>query len=147
MNIKSITASDEMWENVKMYAENCSWRAGKSLVNNMNNNAFTDWQRVIIAVDKEKICGFCTVSKTDCIPDVGYTPYIGYIFVEEAYRGNRISEKLIQYAMSYLKSVGFDKVYLVSDHVNLYEKYGFRVIDRKIAPWGTEEKIYMREID
>lgn len=147
MNIKSITASDEMWENVKMYAENCSWRAGKSLANNMNNNAFTDWQRVIIAVDKEKICGFCTVSKTDCIPDVGYTPYIGYIFVEEAYRGNRISEKLIQYAMSYLKSVGFDKVYLVSDHVNLYEKYGFRVIERKIAPWGTEEKIYMREID
>lgn len=147
MNIKPVTASDEMWENVKMYAENCSWRAGKSLANHMNNNAFTDWQRVIIAVDKENICGFCTVSKTDCIPDVGYTPYIGYIFVEEAYRGNRISEKLIQYAMSYLKSVGFDKVYLVSDHVNLYEKYGFRVIDRKIAPWGTEEKIYMREID
>ena len=47
--------------------------------------------------------------------------------------------------MDYLKSVGFDKVYLVSDHVNLYEKYGFRVIDRKIAPWGSEEKIYMQE--
>jgi hypothetical protein len=32
------------------------------------------------------------------------------------------------------------KVYLVSDHENLYEKYGFRVIDRKTAPWGSEEK-------
>ena len=145
MNIKTITALDEMWENVKAYAENCSWRAGKSLANNMNSNAFSDWERVIIAVDKEDICGFCTVTKTDCIPDVDYTPYIGYLFVDEAYRGNRLSEKLIQYAMNYLKSVGFDKVYLVSDHVNLYEKYGFRVIDRKIAPWGTEEKIYMRE--
>ena len=63
MNIKPVTASDEMWENVKMYAENCSWRAGKSLANNMNNNAFTDWQRVIIAVDKENICGFVLYQK------------------------------------------------------------------------------------
>lgn len=147
MKIKPITASDAMWKNVKMYAENCSWRAGKSLADNMNSNTFTDWERIIVASDDEKICGFCTVAKLDCIPDIAYTPYIGYLFVGEAYRGNRISEKLIQYAMSYLKSVGFDKVYLVSDHVNLYEKYGFRVIDRKIAPWGTEEKIYMREID
>jgi hypothetical protein len=47
--------------------------------------------------------------------------------------------------MDYLKGVGFDQVYLVSDHENLYEKYGFRVIDRKIAPWGSEEKIYMKK--
>ena len=31
-------------------------------------------------------------------------------------------------------------------HKNLYEKYGFHVIDRKIAPWGSEEKIYMQEL-
>lgn len=56
------------------------------------------------------------------------------------------SQKLILYAMKYLKSVGFDKVYLVSDHENLYEKYGFQVLDRKIAPWGAEEKIYMQNL-
>jgi len=47
--------------------------------------------------------------------------------------------------MDYLKTVGFDKVYIVSNHDNLYEKYGFVVIDRKIAPWGSEEKIYMQK--
>ena len=67
------------------------------------------------------------------------------MFVDEAYRGHRLSRQMISYAMDYLKSVGFDRVYLVSDHENLYEKYGFRVIDRKIAPWGSEEKIYMQE--
>ena len=46
--------------------------------------------------------------------------------------------------MDYLKNAGFDKAYLVSDHENLFEKYGFVVIDRKIAPWGSEEKIYMQ---
>ena len=50
-----------------------------------------------------------------------------------------------QYAIDYLKTVGFDKVYIVSDHENLYEKYGFSVTDRKTAPWGSEEKIYMQK--
>jgi len=112
----------------------------------MNNNEFQDWERVIVALDDGKICGFCTVAKTDCIPNVVYTPYIGYMFVDELCRGNRLSQQLILYAMNYLKSIGFDKVYLVSDHVNLYEKYGFHIIDRKIAPWGSEEKIYMQEL-
>ncbi len=48
--------------------------------------------------------------------------------------------------MDYLKLVGFDRVYLVTDHENLYEKYGFEVIDRKTAPWGSVEKIYMKNL-
>ena len=111
----------------------------------MDNNQFNDWERVIAAVDNEKVCGYCTVSKTDCIPDVDYTPYISFLFVGEEYRGNRLSQQLIEYAIDYMKNIGYSKVYIVSDHVNLYEKYGFRVIDQKIAPWGSEEKIYLRE--
>ena len=145
MNYQPITASDELWCKVRNYAENCSWKAGKALANTMDNNVFQDWERVIVALDNGRICGYCTAAKTDCIPNVPYTPYIGFLFVDEAYRGNRLSQQIISYAMDYLKSVGFDKAYLVSDHVNLYEKYGFRVIDRKIAPWGSEEKIYMQE--
>jgi len=39
-------------------------------------------------------------------------------------------------------------VYLVSDHVNLYEKYGFVKIDEKPAPWNPDamETIFMRLI-
>ena len=95
MNFKTITSSDELWCKARNYAESCSWRAGSVLANAMDNNVFNDWERVIVAVDNEKICGYCTVSKTDCIPDVDYTPYIGYMFVDEEYRGNRLSQKLI----------------------------------------------------
>jgi len=45
--------------------------------------------------------------------------------------------------LPHLKGLGFDKVYLVSDHVNLYEKYGFVKIDEKEAPWGAMETIFM----
>ena len=146
MNYRAITSSDELWCKVRNYAEGCSWRAGKALANSMDKHEFTEWERVIVAFDDENICGYCTVTKVDCIPDVCYTPYIGFLFVGEAYRGERLSQKLIRVAMDYLKTVGFDRVHIVSDHENLYEKYGFRVIDRKMAPWGAEEKIYMQEL-
>lgn len=68
------------------------------------------------------------------------------MFVDERYRGNRLSQKLISHAMSYLKALDFQQVFLVSDHENLYEKYGFKVIDRKLAPWGEIEKIYMHDL-
>ncbi len=100
----------------------------------------------MVALHKNDIAGYCTVAKSDCIPNISYTPYIGYLFVGEKYRGQRLSQKLISFAISYLRTQGFHQVYLVSDHENLYEKYGFKVIDTKTAPWGEIEKIYMREI-
>lgn len=146
MKFLSITSSDDMWMEVSQFAQNCSWRAGKSLSQNMSDNAFSDWERVIVALQENNIAGYCTVAKSDCIPNVPYTPYIGYMFVDEEYRGQRLSQKLISFAISYLQTLGFHQVYLVSDHENLYEKYGFKVIDIKTAPWGAVEKIYMREI-
>lgn len=146
MDFKIITPSDELWNQARDYAEQCSWRAGKSLADAMDNQLFTEWERVIVALDCQKICGYCTAAKTDCIPDLPYTPYIGYLFVDEEYRGNRLSQKLMRCAMDYLQAIGFDRVYLITDHENLYEKYGFVIIDRKMAPWGSVEKIYMRQI-
>ncbi|MCM1189653.1 MAG: GNAT family N-acetyltransferase [bacterium] len=146
MNFLAITSSDAIWKKVIQFSQNCSWGAGKSLSQNMSDNIFTDWERVIIALQGDDIAGYCTVAKNDCIPNVPYTPYIGYLFVDEKYRGHRLSQKLISYAMTYLRAAGFSRVFLVSDHENLYEKYGFEVIDQKPAPWGEIEKIYMREL-
>ena len=146
MNFLSITSYDEMWQEVSQFAQNCSWGAEKSLSKNMSDNTFTDWERVIVAIHENNIAGYCTVAKSDCIPNVPYTPYIGYLFVDEKYRGHRLSQKLISYAMSYLRTLEFSHVFLVSDHENLYEKYGFKVIDKKLAPWGEIEKIYMRKL-
>lgn len=137
---------DEHWEKVKEYARNCPWAAGAFLAKLMDEQAFTDWERVIMARDRNGLTGFCTVSKQDCIPGVDYTPYIGFVFVDESKRGSRLSQHMIEYAMHYLRGRGFDKVYMVSDHENLYEKYGFQVIDHGIAPWGCEEQIFMQSL-
>lgn len=141
-----LTPGDALWERLRAYAKGCSWSAGKALSEAMREGAFADWERVIAAVRDGEVCGYCTVAKTDCIPDAPYTPYIGFLFVGEPHRGHRLSERMIGFASDYLKGVGFDRVYLVSDHENLYERYGFAVIDRRMASWGAMQKIYMRRL-
>ena len=93
----------------------------------------------MVAFENSKIAGYCALVVTDCIPGVPYTPYISFMFVGEEYRGNRLSEQLILFALGYAKELDFTEVYLVSDHVNLYEKYGFIKIDEKPAPWNPDE--------
>lgn len=146
MIIEPVTYTDALWDEVKRYAAACSWRAGKSLAQEMQNHAFSDWERVFVLHENGNIYGYCTVAKKDCIPDLTYTPYIGYLFVDEKKRGHRMGQKLIRAAMDYLRNVGFHEVYLVSDHENLYEKYGFSVICRAAAPWGAVEKIYHQSL-
>jgi len=141
MKIIAIQHGDDLWSKVSEYASTCSWRAGKNLSQMMNDNAFSDYERVFVALEKDNIAGYCTLLKSDCIPDVEYTPYIGFVFVDEDYRGNRISERLCHFAVQYAGSVGFDKVYLVSIEANLYEKYGFVKIDEKLSSWGAMQGI------
>lgn len=45
MDFVMITSSDGMWNKVRDYAKNCSWGAGSSLADAMNNNRFTEWER------------------------------------------------------------------------------------------------------
>ncbi|KTD83509.1 GNAT family N-acetyltransferase [Paenibacillus etheri] len=107
MQIESIIYSNKLWQIVIEYAQECSWRAGTTLAKQMKECHFSDWERVFVALDGDHIAGYCALAKTDCIPDIPYTPYIGFVFVGEQYRGNRLSEKLILSASAYAKGTGF----------------------------------------
>jgi len=146
MVIGTVAPGTDDWARLIEYAEACLWRAGAFLAEDMRKGAFTGWERVFAAKCGEEFAGYCTLAEKDCIENLPYTPFIGYVFVGEAYRGMRLSERLIDAAEEYARSIGFEHVYLISDHENLYEKYGFEVIGRQKAPWGETEKIYRKGI-
>lgn len=128
------------------YAQNCPWRAGQSLARKMENGYFDSWQRVIIALNEDKIVGFCTFTKKDSFPYLAYTPFIGYIYVDEKHRGQQIGKNMIDIACQYAKSLQFEYVYIVTDHHHLYEKYGFEWIDQGYNRHGKKERIYRKGV-
>ena len=138
--IQPLTSASAAWASVAASAAACSWSAGSLLARNMRSESYHEWERVFAAfTDSGDIAGFCTFAVKDCLPDVPYTPYIGMVFVGEPYRGSRLSEQLIRAAIDYAAALSFPRVFLVSDHVGLYEKYGFRKIDERPAPWNPEQ--------
>ena len=90
-----ITIVDDKLRNaVISCAENCSWRAGKELARLMRRNEFKDWEKVFAVCKNGRIAGFCTLTEKDELsPEYPFTPFIGFVFVDEEHRGNRSRKK------------------------------------------------------
>lgn len=146
MEVKKVESNSLIWNELIHYAENCSWVAGKHLSSMMRSNVFVEWESVFVAMIDSEIIGFCTFLKTDYYPENRYTPWNSTIFVDEKFRGRRISEHMINKVIEYAKDQGFTKVYIPSDMIGFYERYGFKKIDELQNYDGDFDNIFVKEI-
>lgn len=147
MQINSITSKYKLWSDVINYANNCDREAGPILAEKMKKNNFFDRERVFVLTENDGIGGYCTFTKEDWISNCDYSPFVWFMFVDEKYRWNRYSEKMINEVEEYAKTLNFEKIYIVSDHKWLYEKYWFEKYDEMIDESGHKESVFVREID
>ncbi len=104
MDIQMMQKGHILWDKTIMFAQSCSWKVGVFLAERMKANAFKDWERVVAAVENGTIVGYCTFFEKDELPEAyDYSPFIGFVFVDERCRGKRISEKMIRTILSYAK--------------------------------------------
>lgn len=124
---------------------NCDWIAAKFLADLLEQDRFHEVLgdgSLFIMADGEKLVSFCTLTQKDCIEDEMLFPWIGFVFTSPEYRGHRCSEKLIAAACDEAKKRGYDRVYLATDHIGLYEKYGFTYIESCTDIYDDESRIY-----
>jgi N-acetylglutamate synthase-like GNAT family acetyltransferase len=69
-------------------------------------------------------------------------PWVCSVFIEETHRGNAYGSLILEKAKADTKKFGFDSLYLSTQHIGLYEKYGFRYIGQGYHPWGDTSRIY-----
>ena len=143
MEIIGMTSEHEKWGEIAEYAEKCSWKAGTVLAEKMRNNGFRDWERVFAAYSDGKPVAFCTFTERDCLsPRYLYSPFIGFIFVDESARGKGVSCKLIEEVKTYARINGYGRIYVMSGEKGLYEKYGFQLIGMYETTYGTKEQLF-----
>ncbi|MDD2503810.1 MAG: GNAT family N-acetyltransferase [Eubacteriales bacterium] len=147
MNIHIIRKTDTLWLPVSEYADTCSWDACVRMATFMREDKFNDWERIFIAEENGNFMGFCALIKPQGFPGSEYNPLIKWLFVEEKYRGQRLSQKLLETAAEYAKKLGYDQIFLTTWHKGLYEKYGFMKICDKEVRDGYFEGIYGKKID
>ena len=129
------------------FVQNFSWDEVKEhTVRVIKNWEFEEWETPFVAMVDGRIVGMVTVMKTDYYPLPEIYPWISTLFVSEEYRGKRISERLVDFANSYAKDLGFDKTYIPSEHVGLYEKYGYTYIKDIVNYGGDTDRLYAKEL-
>jgi len=146
MIIHIINNIDPLWLSVADYAETCSWDACARLAASMKTDKFIDWERLFVAEENGVFMGFCALLKPQSFPGQDYGPLIKWLFVDEKFRGHRLSQKFIDATAAYAKTIGYNKIFLTTWHKGLYEKYGFEKICDKEVRNGYIEGIYEKSI-
>ena len=129
------------------FVENFSWLDVKEhTVKVIQNWEFEDWETPFVAMVNGQIVGMVTIMKSDYYPLPEVFPWISTLFVSETFRGNRISGKLIDFANEYAKDIGFNRTYIPTGHIGLYEKYGYCYIKDIVNYGGDTDRLYAKEL-
>lgn len=131
--------------------ENCDWSAAKFLSRLLKENKFESTLggegKIFLMVDGEEIVSFATLTHQDCIEDETLFPWIGFVYTAPPYRGCGYCGKVIEHACEEARNDGHNTVYLATDHIGLYEKYGFVYMENRQDVWGEDDRIYYKELD
>ncbi|MEK3796882.1 GNAT family N-acetyltransferase [Peribacillus sp. FSL H8-0477] len=95
-----------------------------------------------LLMDETTVIGCAGLITNDFISRMDLYPWVCAIYIEEEYRGNAYSSILIDKAKTDAKKGGFSHLYLCTDHIGLYEKYGFDYIGTGYHPWGDQSRVY-----
>lgn len=130
--------------------ERYEWRAAKYLATLLKENSLQNilggWGRLYLLVDNGTLVSFITLSAQDCISDPNLSPWLGFFHTAPEYRGKRYGKILVDYVCQLAQKDGYMRVYVATDHIGLYEKYGFSYLENRIDVYGEDSRIYKKEI-
>ena len=78
-----------------------------------------------LCLDEGRIVGGLGVIENDFHDRKDLRPNVCAVYTEEAFRGQGIAGKLLDLVVADLKEKGISPVYLLTDHVGFYERYGW----------------------
>jgi len=145
VTIVKVERGTPLAEELVRFIENCSWEEVRehsaALVRNWE---FAENEAVFAALADGRIVGMATLMNTDYYPLPDIFPWVSGVFVDEEYRGNRISGRLIERANEYARELGYDRTYIPSPYIGLYERYGYRYIRDIVSYGGGTDHLFVK---
>lgn len=90
------------------------------IINNFNNPLYCK----LVLLDNDILIGFISIFPTDGDERKDLSPWYATMYVKEEFRGKGYSNILNNAILEEAKSRGFEKLYLKTDLINYYEKFG-----------------------
>lgn len=149
MNITECISSDYK-ENWITQMKNCDWGPGKWLGELMEQGKLQDTvgqgALVPMLTDGDTLVSFCTFAPRDEIWPTELTPWIGFVYTFPEYRGHRYAGQLLDYCECLATVMGKESIYISTDHIGLYEKYGYEFMYLHTDENGEESRVYKKAL-
>ncbi len=113
----------------------------------MSDSISTDnpYPRWYLMISGDEIIGSFGLIENDFMVRKDLKPWLCALYVEENFRGRALGSLLIEHGRAEAKSLGFSKIYLCTDHIGYYEKYGWEYMGDFESEFGGDTRVY--EID
>lgn len=146
MKVVSVKERPELLEEITLYFIN-HWANEESkmvYVDCIKNalyskNKMSNWY---VLLDDNRIIGSAGMISNDFVSRMDLYPYLCALYIEKDYRGHNYGKLLIDRIKKDTISLGFDFLYLVTDHIGYYEHFDFEKIGTGYHPWGETSSIY-----
>lgn len=90
----------------------------------------------------DDIIGSYGLIENDFIVRKDLMPWLCALYVEESERGKVLGAKLLRHGQEEAGKLGFNKVYLCTDHAGYYEKYGWTFFGTEESEFGGNARAY-----
>lgn len=125
------------------------WGAIPTLVRFIEENSFYENLgdgTLLLLTEGDRLLSFVTFAERDCIDDEKLSPWIGFVYTFPKHRGHRYVGKLIRRCEEIAAENRVPKIYICTDHVGLYEKYGFTYIENRVDIYGGDSRVYFKSV-
>ena len=123
------------------------WSAAKLLYERLENDELKkicgNSTEVFLLTEGDALVSFAILAEQDEVEALELSPWIGFVYTFPQYRGKHCAGKLIEHICGTLKS---DKVYISTEEVGLYEKYGFEFLQMMTTHEGKTTRVYVRKL-
>ena len=126
------------------------WGAGAFLFELISKGTFFDAvgeeSRILLLIEGDALISYCTYAEKDDIQPTELTPWMGFVYTFPEYRGHRYVGKLFDEIERIAREEGISEVYISTNHIGLYEKYGCEYKTQMKDMDGTPSRIYVKKI-
>lgn len=106
------------------------------------SNSLPRWY---LMLDDDRIIGSFGLIENDFMVRKDLKPWLCALYIEESERGKALGSRLLAHGRSEADNLGFDKLYLCTDHINYYEKYGWQFFGMEESEFGGDTRVYLIE--
>lgn len=125
------------------------WGAAAFLADLISRGAFFDTvgagSKVLLLTEGDELISFCTYAEKDDIQPTELSPWMGFVYTFPEHRGHRYAGKLFEEIERIAEAEGTPEVYISTNHIGLYEKYGceFKTMLNDID--GMPSRVYVKK--